>query len=273
VVVRAAADLRICQSGWYQHAAGDFQLATTGPGFTVQTRQVSGAPTWPNAAVNQAVATRIGTSDVAVCTAPTRLELNRRPVNLADGAQLNLPDGSDVSRQGNVYLIRGSNGDSVQAQVNPGSPDWINVSVGLGRWPVSVQGLLANAGSSASAIEARNGTVLTAPFAFSQFYNVYGNSWRVSADQSLLSACGGRVTSGNPRALFYASNLAPDVARAAQAVCTGAGVKAAPLLDACTVDVAVLRSKAAAKVYLTVPANVTVGKITLPPYGAPAMRR
>ena len=254
-------------------ASGDFELATTGPGFVVQARQVSGAPTWPNAAVNQAVATRVGTSDVAVCTAPTRLVVNNRITNLANGKQLNLPDGGDVSLSGgNTYLIRGANGDSVRAQVNPGNPTWINVAVGLNRWPVTESGLLANAGTNVNAIESRGGTVLTAPFAFNEFYGFYGNSWRVPANQSLLSPCGRKVVSGDPRTLFYASNLPPTLAKPARVICLEAGVRVAPLLDACTVDVVMLGNKAAAKAYLSEPANVTLGEITLPPFGGPALR-
>ncbi len=253
-------------------ASGDFQLATTGPGFVVQTRQVSGAPTWPNADVNQDIATRVGTSDVAVCTTPTRLVVNNRITNLANGTQLNLPGGGHVSLSGgNTYLIRGVNGNSVRAQVNPGNPTWINVAVGLNRWPVTETGLLANAGTNVNAIESRGGTVLTAPFAFNEFYGLYGNSWRVPANQSLLSACGRQVVSGNPGTLFYTGNLPPALAKQAGVVCLDAGVRVAPLLDACTVDVAVL-GRAAAKAYLSQPANVTLGQITLPPYGGPALR-
>src|SRR6516164_10160727 len=51
-------------------AAGDFTLAEAGRDFSVQTRQVSGAPTWPNATVNKAVAARFGSTKVAVCLAP-----------------------------------------------------------------------------------------------------------------------------------------------------------------------------------------------------------
>ncbi len=253
-------------------ASGDFTLATTGPGFVVQTRQVSGAPTWPNAAVNQAVATRVGAADVAVCTAPTRLVINNRRVSLGSGAQLNLPGGGDVSLRGNVYLIRQGNGNAVSATVNPGSPSWIDVSVGLNRWPMAERGLLANAGTNVDDIESSGGTVLTAPFAFNQFYGLYGNSWRVPASQSLLAGCGEKVVRGNPTTLFYASNLPPAVAKAARAVCLEAKVRAPGLLDACTVDVAVLRNKAAAKAYLSEPANVTVGEITLPPFSRPAQR-
>ena len=77
--------------------------------------------------------------------------------------------------------------------------------------------------------------------------------------------------SGNPQTLFYTSNLPPTLAKQARVVCLEAGVRVAPLLDACTVDVVVL-GRGAAKAYLSQPANVTLGEITLPPFGGPALR-
>src|ERR1700751_1137465 len=47
-------------------AAGDFILAEVEPNFTVHTRQVSGAPTWPDATVNQGVGARLGRTAGAV---------------------------------------------------------------------------------------------------------------------------------------------------------------------------------------------------------------
>jgi hypothetical protein len=244
-------------------ASGDFVLATTGPRFIVENRQVSGAPAWPNAAVNQAVAARIGTSDVAVCTTPTRLVINNKPVNLANGGQFNLPGGGTVSLNGNVYLIQDTTGDSVSARIHNGSPNWIDASVGLGRWPETVHGLLANARSDVHSLQARSGPVLTAPFAFNEFYRLYGNSWRVPPGQSLLSACGRRIASGNPRNVFYPNNLPPRVAKLGRAACRAAGVQAAPLPDACIVDFAML-GKGALLVYSSLPADVTWGKINPP---------
>jgi hypothetical protein len=244
-------------------ASGDFVLATTGPRFIVENRQVSGAPTWPNAAVNQAIAARIGTSDVAVCTTPTRLVINNKPVNLANGGQFNLPGGGRVSLNGNVYLIQDTTGDSLSATIHNGSPNWIDASVGLGRWPETVHGLLANAGSDVHSLQARSGTLLTAPFAFNEFYRLYGNSWRVPPGQSLLSACGTRVASGNPRNVFYPNDLPARVAALARAACRAAGAQPAPLLDACIVDFAML-GKGAILVYHSLPADVTWGKINPP---------
>jgi hypothetical protein len=264
-------------------AAGDFEDATTGPKFVVETRQVSGAPSWPNAAVNSAVATHIGKSNVAVCLAPPnptgggplgRLFINHRTVNLPPGAQKNLADGGDVSldRTGSVYLIRGASGNSVRAQINIANPDYINVSVGLGRWPEAVHGLLANAGTNVTALAARGGAVIHAPFAFNTFYHKYGDSWRVPIKSSLLSDCGEKVQSSDPANLMYADNLDPKQAEAAKALCERTGVKAPALLDACTVDVAVLGTKAAAQIYLHLPPNLTEGKITLPPFNSAATK-
>src|SRR6185503_5424999 len=56
-------------------ASGDFVLAQVDPDFVVQTRQVSGAPTWPEASVNSAVATQMGKSKVALCL-PGRLNVD-----------------------------------------------------------------------------------------------------------------------------------------------------------------------------------------------------
>ena len=132
-------------------------------GFTVQERQVSGAPSWPNAAVNRAVAAHVGTTNVAVCTAPTRLEVNGGTVNLANGSEQLLPDGASVALNGNVYLIQDGNGNSVQATVQPGATPHVDVTVGLGKWPEPVQGLLTNAGNSNNAIESRTGSRVHRP--------------------------------------------------------------------------------------------------------------
>ncbi len=259
-------------------ASGDFELATTGPHFIVENRPISGAPSWPNADVNQAVATHIGSTDVAVCAGPAgttrasaRLFVNHHPVALGVGGQRNLSDGGDVTlgldQFGNeVYEIRGADGDSVRAQVTPGAPNHLDVSVGLGRWPETVHGLLANAGTDPSALASRTGTVYHAPFSFNTFYGKYGASWRVPIKDSLLADCGLKVVTGTATNLMYASNLDPKIARAAQDVCVQAGVKVPALLDACTVDVAVLGNKDATEIYRDLPTNVVLGEITLPPF-------
>jgi VWD domain-containing protein len=238
-------------------ASGDFVLAQVDRDFVVQTRQKSGAPTWPDASVNSGVATRMGNDKVAICL-PGRLNVNGANTELGDGKSLSTPEGVDIWRRGNVYFIIGQTGDSVRATINP---TWIDVSVGLGRWPANVTGLLANAGGDVNKIAARDGTVLTNSFNFEDLYNRYGESWRVRSDESLLSACGDNVERGNPRRPFYARDLDPQVAERTRAVCIAAGVKAGPLLDACTLDVAVIGNDEAAKVFVGAHDPLAVGNI------------
>jgi hypothetical protein len=231
-------------------ASGVFVLAQVDPDFVVQTRQVSGAPTWPNADVNNAVATRMGKTQVAICLAPARLAVDGKIADLGDGQSLSLPGGVDVKRKGNVYLITGDSGDSVRAEVNP---SWINVSVGLGRWPATVRGLIANANGNVNEIETRDGIVLANPFSFADLYHRYADSWRVPSNESLLRVCGDReIENGITTKTFYANDLDPTLYERARAVCIAAGVKVGPLLDACTLDVGA-------------PAPIAVGGIVVTP--------
>jgi hypothetical protein len=240
-------------------ASGDFVLAETDKGFVVQARQMSGAPIWPSASVNKAVATRMGETRVAVCTEPSRLEVDGTATEVGDGQTLSLPSGVDILRTGNVYTIVNQSGDSLRAELND---TYINASVGLGHWPAKVRGILANAKGQVNKIEARTGTVLTAPFAFADLYHEYADSWRVPVKESLLSSCGdGKVATGIPKKPFYANNLEPQVYKYARAVCTAANVKVKSLLDACTLDVAVIGRETAAKVFAGLRAPVAVGRV------------
>jgi hypothetical protein len=246
-------------------ASGDFQLAAAplpsgGPPFNVQARLIPFAAN-PNLSVSQDIAAQVGPSQVAVCNAPLRLEINRHAVQLASGHRVGLPGGGSVSRQANVYLIRDRHGDSVRAALNSYlGVSYLDTWVGLGRWPTTVRGLLANAGNQANAVESSGGTVVTPPFSFGKFYKEYGNGWRVTPAQDLLSACGTKFASGNPTENYEASSLPHQEFLSAHAICVSAGVRAPALLDACILDVAVLGKKAV-NVYRTLPTNVIWGKI------------
>jgi hypothetical protein len=236
-------------------AAGDFILAEVEPSFTVHTRQVSGAPKWPDATVNNGVAARFGSTEVAICLAPPgadqtpRVHVDGRLTLVEDAKTLQLPDGVGIGRQGNVYQITSESGDSVRAEVNP---TWINVYVGLGRWPSAVHGLIANANGNVGQIETRDHFVLTNAFNFDELYHRYADSWRMSPEKSLLSVCNSEteIERRTPKQTFYAKDLEPAVREKAKAACTTAGVKVGPLLEACTLDVAVIGQDAAAKVFV-----------------------
>ena len=130
-------------------ASGDFVLAQA-TDFVVHARQVSGAPTWPDASVNQAIATRMGNNTFAICPAiegPPVTYINGDPSQLADNQAVSLDGGVDIWKQGNVYTVLDQAGDAVRATIHL-SPDYINVSVGLGTRPEEVTGLLANANNN-----------------------------------------------------------------------------------------------------------------------------
>lgn len=246
-------------------ASGDFTVAVVDPDFEVQARQVSGAPTWPNASVNKAVAARFGKTQVAVCLARpgsdqrATLHVDGKATPVRDGGTLALR-GAGVLRRGNVYQITGDEGDSIRVTVHPA---WIDVNVGLGRWPSTVRGLIANANGNINQIATRDGHVLTNPFNFNELYGRFADSWRVSEKDSMLSVCdgGAAVERGAPARPFFAEDLEPAVRDRARAVCLAAGVKQGVLLDACTLDVAVIGDPAAAQVFVDAVMPGAVGRV------------
>jgi len=231
-------------------ASGDFVLLQTGSGFTVQNRQVSGAPTWPDASVNSAVAAKLGKTEVAVCLKPRGVFIDGKPVKVSDKKPLALADGTQVTRTGNTYLIRGATGDWVQAGINSGgSTDYINLKVGLGQWPIEAHGLLANVKEDPNLLATREGEVLKNPFSFEQIYRPYADSWRVRSGESMLNVCGERTMAGIPKKPFTSRELDPKTMKNARLACARAGVKEGALLEACLIDVAMIGDKAAANVH------------------------
>lgn len=238
-------------------AIGDFELLATKSGFIVQNRQVSGAPNWPNAAVNSAIATQVGKTRVAVCLAPQRLVVNGKELALRPGKVELLGDGTQISLRGSTYLIRGASGDWVKASVNT---SYIDVLVGLGRWPIAAQGLLVNVNGDPNKVATRDGTVMSIPFSFEEFYRRYGESWRVKSGESMLNVCG-ETKSGVPTRTFYARDLDQELAKRVRAICVKAGVKEGPLLDACMIDVAFTGQRSAAKIHAVTREPLAVGLI------------
>ena len=254
---------------------GDFVDVTTGT-IKVEARQKSQAA-WPGMAVNNAVAALVGGNDVAVCSGPTRLEVNDSSVSLPVGVQDNLSNGANVTETSTApptFLIRDASGDSLQAQVlvgttSNGTTNYINEFVGLGRWSNSgVHGLLANATNDLNALETSAGGLLTSPISFSSFYKKYGSSWYVPEGKSLLSACGPTARYGMPKSLLSPTTLTVAQRNAAGAVCTHVGLNnsktEAALFGDCQVDVTVLGKKGVANVYRILPKKMTAVVIKAP---------
>lgn len=244
-------------------ASGDFVEAQVGSTFEVQTRKVSVAPTWPNTSVNQSVGTRMGTTQVAVCDG-TRLVVDGRPTDLPPGGSLSLPTGVDIKRAANVYTVADQAGNSIRVTSNT---TYTDLEVSLGTWPTRVRGLLGNPDDSPTLLEARDGTRFRTPISFGDLYT-FGNSWRVASTASLLRPCT-QVATGNPTAPFFANNLNYSLRIQSENTCRQAGVLKPIWLEACTLDVAVLGSRAAA-VYIDRQPDVIDGNPPRRPPCSPA---
>jgi len=244
-------------------ASGDFLLMQADD-FVVQSRQVSGAPTWPNASLNAGIATQMGQNRVAVCSSPTRLMVNGTLMSLADGHSLSVAGGVDITRNGNVYTIQRQTGDVVRVTLNNNSSNtWMDVFIGLGHTPkTTVSGLLSNPNGNVRQLAIRNGTVLSEPIPFDVLYHSYADSWRVAAAQSLLCP-DANLEVGIPTKAFYASDLDPAEYRRLRDACVAEGVKDEALIEACTLDTAVLGDKTAAKVFVGLRLPIHVFRPTL----------
>jgi hypothetical protein len=228
-------------------ASGDFLLAQASPDFVVQARQVSAAPSWPDASLNSAIATQMGSTRVAVCGSPTQLVVDGKPTIIDNGQTVELPSAVNIYHSDNMYVVTDEHENSVSAVVNSnGVNTWIDVSVGLGTWPTKVRGLLANPQNDPKRLETLDGTAFTVPLSFNDLYQRYGDSWRVKPTDSLLNDCGTEAKPGNPTKPFFAKDLDPKDRDRALAICTKADVKQGVLLDECVLDVAVLGETAAA---------------------------
>lgn len=244
-------------------AAGDFLLTTSGPSFIVQVRQ-QWTPKRRDVAFNKAVAMRMGQTRVAVFLDPLRLVVDGAQVALADGQTLSLPNKVEVSRTANVYLIK--HGDEETVRVMAVDDNWVkilgghflDISVSL-NYAASrpTRGLLSNGNRDVQDdIATRDGGVLAQPVSFKEFYYGYGASMHVKPEESLFEE-DSRIFEA-PKRPYTVRNLTPKEYKIGRAACLKAGVRAKPLLDACTLDAAVLRSPAVAKLYTGVAAPVAV---------------
>ncbi len=242
-------------------ASGDFLLAEVLNEFTVQVRQASGAPQWPNAAVNKVVAVRMGSTRIVFSVEPSRVEVNgvaapggvERPLMLADGVQLR--------RQGNVYTVSDKYGNRVRATLNS---NWIDTGVMIGHTPSHVRGLLGNPGGNGASLFTSTGKRVAAPVAFKLLYGAFSSGWRVQPKQSLLGVSRG-IKYGVPSRPFYAQDLPAELASRARTLCERAGVRDKTLFEDCVLDVAVLKDETAVRAYAGL--AETQGTVLKPVFG------
>ena len=102
----------------------------------------------------------MGKTRVALYVEPNRLVIDGRAEDLADGKDLLLPTGVQVSRRGNLYVISSENGNNVRAMLNGA---YIDAHVGLGHGARQPRGLLGHRNRNVNQLVTSNGVVLTEP--------------------------------------------------------------------------------------------------------------
>ena len=230
-------------------ASGEFLLAEVPNEFTVQARQASGAPQWPDAAVNKAVAVRMGKTRFVFYVDPSRVEVDGVARGTDDRPALMLGDGVQLRRQGNVYTVSDRHGNRVRVTLYS---NWLDTAVLVGHAPSQVRGLLGNPAGDGRSLATSTGARIAAPIAFSDLYGVFASSWRVQPRQSLF-ANEGVIKFGLPSRPFDAQDLPPEAAARARSYCEREGVRDKDLLEDCVLDTVVLNDKAAARAFVHKP--------------------
>jgi hypothetical protein len=177
-------------------ASGDFLLAQA-KNFTVQSRQVSGAPTWPDAAVNQAVAAQVGKSRVAFCTAPSRLVINGHPAALVYEGQGSL---MNPAYPGGFELLAAGRVRCVVMQHAPARKEYDgfpNFKMDPLEKQIAAVELVSRAKVVAVTVNHENMNLIDVPAACADIYGGY-EGWRVKLNASLLAPCGDKVSPAFP---------------------------------------------------------------------------
>lgn len=227
-------------------SSGDFLLAEVAGEFTVQVRQALSASQWPNAAVNKAVAVRMGRTKVLFHVDPQRVVVDGNTVSNEFERPMMLADGVQLRRQGNVYTVSDKHGNRVRASLNS---NWIDAGVMIGHTPSKVRGLLGNPGGDGASLLTATGQRVTAPVPFKTLYSVISPGWRVEPRRSLFGKERGPKYAV-PSKPFTARDLDADLAGRGRALCEKAGVKDQQAFEDCVLDVAVLGNEAAVRAFV-----------------------
>jgi len=226
-------------------AVGEFVLVQAhDDGLNVQTRTAS----WRGSrvvSVNTAVAMDVAGDRVGLYVLPgLSVLVNGSPVDASEPIQL--PRGGRLEIDAGDYLITWPDGN--QARVRPRST-YLNVKVLLmGARRAQMEGLLGNFDGVAGNDLVARGTdaPLGTSLSYEQLYREYGDSWRITQDESLFDYEDGATTEtytdrSFPAAIVTTESLPPDARAAAEQTCRNAGVTDPILVEACVLDVALTK--------------------------------
>ncbi len=216
---------------------GEFTLvkSTTGPAVDVQVRTAA-----VNAFASEitAMATKVGAARVTV-------DGTRTDAVWVDGVALTFPTGQTT------VAVGGAGGGSISRYSQNGTEGWLISYSGETKAAVIVldlgdrldvsfatdpsragqfQGLLGNFdGNAGNDLALPNGTPMTQPVSFADFYGTYVNAWRVTQPASLLDYAAGQTTAtftdlAFPPAQATVGDFPADLVAAAEAAATAAGI-------------------------------------------------
>ena len=240
---------------------GEFVLADDGQGFTVQIRQ---APWMGSTSVagNTAIAARVGAHRVGVYAADAvPLHVDGAAVDLSGNLTLS-GDGSVTAKPGQV-VVDWSTGERLIVRTFDGHLEarLIVPKSSTRRFT----GLLGNNnGNLADELTLRTGSVLRRPASATDLYGRFATSWRITTQESLFDDPAGLGTADFTDLAFprkgavSAASLSSSDYAAGLAACTGNGVVAHGLLEACVLDYAVTKEPSVVRGYQGMPSPLAV---------------
>jgi hypothetical protein len=229
-------------------AVGEFVYLQSKEDPTEMTIQMRQGPweTSKNIAANKAVAMRVGGNIVEINVENTpRLSINNAPVTMTDKEVRQLSNGCKIyaENQRRYWVIWK---DNSMAEVRTYSSH-LDISVSLpDNRKGLVRGLLGNSdGDKTNDLQTRDGSTtfdVANKLTKDELYNQFGNSWRITQDESLFTYAEGKNTAtytdlNFPYALVTADDLSETVYNNAKQICLDAGITDPILLQDCILDV------------------------------------
>ncbi len=151
-----------------------------------------------------------------------------------------LPGGGTITRAGRTFMVEWPDGQTrVDVRQSATVMGMIVEPMLAPMYSANLEGLLGTAdGNRATDFQTRDGTILHYPLSFDELYREFGDSWRVTQEESLF----GTETFEDlsvPTEHITTADLDPAAVAEAEEICAEYGVQDPILMDNCVFDVAI----------------------------------
>jgi|GEM_PF-867644 len=151
-----------------------------------------------------------------------------------------LPGGGSITRAGRTFMVEWPDGQTrVDVRQSATVMGMIVEPMLAPMYSANLEGLLGTAdGNRATDFQTRDGTILHYPLSFDELYREFGDSWRVTQEESLF----GTETFEDlsvPTEHITTADLDPAAVAEAEEICAEYGVQDPILMDNCVFDVAI----------------------------------